>query len=64
MSEKAEKVKVKFTREYTVRDEEARTYKVDEVVELPPASANHFIVRGAAELVDDAKKPKGDDAKK
>ena len=39
---------VRFTRSYTVKDGSGKRYKAGEVVDLPEASANHFISRRAA----------------
>jgi hypothetical protein len=41
-------MKVKFTRDYTVKDETGTTYTKGQVVNLSGPSANHFIKRGAA----------------
>jgi hypothetical protein len=43
-----EKLKIKFVREYTVKDGTGTRYEKGQVVELSAASANHFISRRAA----------------
>lgn len=48
---------IQFTRSYTVKDEEARTFAEGEIVDLPAASAHHFINRGAAKEVPKGTKP-------
>lgn len=55
----ADTVKVQFTRTYTVRDEEGRTFKEGETCDLSRPSADHFIKRGAAvEVTGKPAKPK------
>jgi len=44
-------VKIKFLRAYTVKAEGGATYKEGAVVDLPEASCEHFVSRGAAEYV-------------
>lgn len=44
-------VKVKFTRDYVVKDEEALRYERGSVYEMSLASARHFVNRGAARVV-------------
>jgi len=41
-------MKVKFTRNYTVKDEEAAFFEEGKTYEMNDASANHFISRRAA----------------
>ena len=45
-------MKVKFTRNYVVKSADGEAYKEGKVYDLPDASANHFIARGAAEPVE------------
>ena len=42
---------VRFTRNYTVKDGSGTKYRAGEVVDLPEASAQHFINRQAAVLL-------------
>lgn len=44
-------MKVKFTRDYTVKNEEAAHYEKGKTYEMNDASAKHFINRRAAEKV-------------
>ena len=44
-------MKIKFLRDYRVKDAEGASYTAGEVRELTDASARHFIVRGAAEEI-------------
>lgn len=46
-------LKVRFTRDYLVKDGSGKKYKAGQVVELEDASAQHFINRAAARLVGD-----------
>ena len=45
-------VTIKFLQSYTVKDEAATTYAEGEEVTLVSSSANHFINRGVAEVVE------------
>ena len=47
-------MKVRFTRAYTVKDDEGTAYAEGDVVTLPEASAMHFVNRNAAVVVDEA----------
>lgn len=53
----AETMKVKFLRDYTVQDCDGCEYTEGQVVDLPDASAQHFINRGIAEKCDDESCP-------
>lgn len=44
-------MKIKFTRDYTVKNEDAAHYEKDKTYEMNDASAKHFINRRAAEKV-------------
>lgn len=44
-------VRVRFTRPYTVKDADRTHYPAESEHEFSPASAQHFISRGAAEVV-------------
>ena len=44
-------MKVKFLRNYTVKDEEAAFFEEGKIYEMNDASARHFINRRAAEKV-------------
>lgn len=44
-------LKVRFTRDYLVKDGSGKKYKAGQVVELEDASARHFINRAAARLL-------------
>ena len=46
--------KVKFLRDYLVKNAEATAYKKGQVVEMSFPSASHFIRRNAAVLITDA----------
>jgi hypothetical protein len=52
MADEPKLIKVQFVRDYTVQADRGQTYEEGQVVQLPEASANHFLARGAAELVD------------
>jgi hypothetical protein len=41
-------LRIRFVREYEVKDELRTRYKVGQRLEMPEASAQHFISRGAA----------------
>lgn len=51
--------RIRFTRNYTVKDDTKTTYKVGDIVEVSDASAKHFTDRQAAELLkdDEPKRP-------
>lgn len=44
-------VKVKFTRDYTVKDAAGKTYEKGKTYEMSPESAQHFVNRAAAVVV-------------
>lgn len=44
-------MKVRFVRDYKVRDAEGREYKKGRVYDLPESSAQHFLNRNAIEIV-------------
>lgn len=41
---------IEFLGPYTVKDAEAKTYKKGEVIEMPYASAQHFLTRNLARI--------------
>lgn len=47
-------MKIRFTRDYGVKDAEAKQYVAGDVVTVSKASAMHFVNRGAAVIVDGA----------
>ena len=47
-------VKVKFIRDYKVKDEEGKEYAEGKTYPMNEASAQHFVRRGAAVLIDGA----------
>lgn len=47
-------MKIRFTKEYTVRDIPPVTYEAGDELECNHASVNHFINRGVAEVIDDS----------
>ncbi len=52
---------IKFTKDYTVKDAEARKYEAGEVVTgLNDASCKHFVSRGVAVYFDAAAEEKAD----
>lgn len=57
------KIKVKFTRDYKVKDDEGNKFKEGKEYELTESSAAHFIVRGAAVRVGSAGAKKNKAAK-
>lgn len=48
-----ETVQVMFTRDHTTRETEARSFEAGEVYELRRDSADHFVKRGLAKLVEE-----------
>ena len=44
-------VKIKFLRDYTVQDEDGKTYQKGKTFVMPETSAMHFVKRGVAEIV-------------
>lgn len=46
-------MKIRFTRDYGVKDAEAKQYREGDVLTVNKASALHFVNRGAAVIVDD-----------
>jgi hypothetical protein len=48
-----QKVKIKFTRNYRVQDDEGKEYEAGQSVTLPESSANHFLRREVA-VVDES----------
>ena len=51
----ADSVKVRFTRTYQVRDEDARVYEEGKTYSMSESSAQHFVRRRVA-VIDDGKK--------
>lgn len=45
-------MKVRFVRDYTVKDEEGKEYKKGRVYDMSESSARHFLNRNAVEVVD------------
>jgi hypothetical protein len=49
-------MKIKFLRDYEVKDGSGTTYKEGDTLECNDASANHFVSRKAAEIVNPGRK--------
>ncbi len=50
-------MRIRFTEDYTVKDDEGKTYKAGKTYDLPQTSCQHFINRHAAVAADGGSAP-------